>query len=38
MVAGGYDYLLKVRAAGLGADGRFLADLAALTGIEQTRT
>ena len=38
MVAGGFDYLLKVRTADMGAYRRFLEDLAALTGIEQTHT
>ena len=38
MVAGGFDYLLKVRTADMGAYRRFLEDLAALSGIEQTHT
>jgi len=38
MVAGGFDYLLKVRTADMGAYRRFLEDLAALAGIEQTHT
>ena len=38
MVAGGFDYLLKVRVADMTAYRRFLEDLAALHGIEQTHT
>ena len=38
MVAGGFDYLLKVRTADMVAYRRFLEDLAALAGIEQTHT
>jgi len=38
MVAGGFDYLLKVRIADMAAYRRFLEDLAALPGIEQTHT
>jgi Lrp/AsnC family leucine-responsive transcriptional regulator len=38
MVAGGFDYLLKVRTADMAAYRRFLEDLAALDGIEQTHT
>jgi Lrp/AsnC family leucine-responsive transcriptional regulator len=38
MVAGGFDYLLKVRVADMTAYRRFLEDLAALPGIEQTHT
>lgn len=38
MVAGGFDYLLKVRVADMGAYRRFLEALAALPGIEQTHT
>jgi Lrp/AsnC family leucine-responsive transcriptional regulator len=38
MVAGGFDYLLKVRVADMVAYRRFLEDLAALHGIEQTHT
>ena len=38
MVAGGFDYLLKVRTADMGSYRRFLEDLAALAGIEQTHT
>jgi Lrp/AsnC family leucine-responsive transcriptional regulator len=38
MVAGGFDYLLKVRAADMTAYRRFLEDLAAITGVQQTHT
>jgi Lrp/AsnC family leucine-responsive transcriptional regulator len=38
MVAGGFDYLLKVRVADMSNYRRFLEDLAALPGIEQTHT
>jgi Lrp/AsnC family leucine-responsive transcriptional regulator len=38
MVAGGFDYLLKVRTADMAAYRRFLEQLAALAGIEQTHT
>jgi Lrp/AsnC family leucine-responsive transcriptional regulator len=38
MVAGGFDYLLKVRTADMTGYRRFLEDLAALDGIEQTHT
>jgi Lrp/AsnC family transcriptional regulator, leucine-responsive regulatory protein len=38
MVAGGFDYLLKVRIADMATYRRFLEDLAALPGIEQTHT
>ena len=38
MVAGGFDYLLKVRTADMAAYRRFLEDLAALEGVEQTHT
>ena len=38
MVAGGFDYLLKVRTADMTAYRRFLEDLAALAGVEQTHT
>lgn len=38
MVAGGFDYLLKVRTGDMGAYRRFLEDLAALAGVEQTHT
>ncbi|MBS0396137.1 MAG: Lrp/AsnC ligand binding domain-containing protein [Proteobacteria bacterium] len=38
MVAGGFDYLLKVRTADMAAYRRFLEDLAALAGVEQTHT
>ena len=38
MVAGGFDYLLKVRTADMAAYRRFLEALAALDGIEQTHT
>jgi Lrp/AsnC family leucine-responsive transcriptional regulator len=38
MVAGGFDYLLKVRTADMGAYRRFLEDLAGIPGIEQTHT
>lgn len=38
MVAGGFDYLLKVRTADMGSYRRFLEDLAALDGIAQTHT
>lgn len=38
MVAGGFDYLLKVRAADMTAYRRFLEDLAALSGVQQTHT
>ena len=38
MVAGGFDYLLKVRAADMAAYRRFLEELAALAGVEQTHT
>lgn len=38
MVAGGFDYLLKVRAADMSAYRRFLEDLAAITGVQQTHT
>jgi len=38
MVAGGFDYLLKVRTADMGAYRRFLEELAAIPGIEQTHT
>ena len=38
MVAGGLDYLLKVRVADMAAYRRFLENLAALPGIEQTHT
>ena len=38
MVAGGFDYLLKVRSGDMGAYRRFLEDLAALPGVQQTHT
>ncbi|HUO95126.1 MAG TPA: Lrp/AsnC ligand binding domain-containing protein [Steroidobacteraceae bacterium] len=38
MVAGGFDYLLKVRTGDMGAYRRFLEELAALAGVEQTHT
>ncbi len=38
MVAGGFDYLLKVRTADMAAYRRFLEELAALAGVEQTHT
>lgn len=38
MVAGGFDYLLKVRTADMAAYRRFLEDLAALSGVHQTHT
>jgi len=38
MVAGGFDYLLKVRTADMAAYRRFLEDLAALPGVQQTHT
>jgi Lrp/AsnC family transcriptional regulator, leucine-responsive regulatory protein len=38
MVAGGFDYLLKVRTADMAAYRRFLEQLAALAGVEQTHT
>ena len=38
MVAGGFDYLLKVRTADMAGYRRFLEELAALAGIEQTHT
>lgn len=38
MVAGGFDYLLKVRTADMAAYRRFLEDLAAIAGVEQTHT
>ena len=38
MVAGGFDYLLKVRAADMGSYRRFLEELAGIEGIEQTHT
>ena len=38
MVAVGFDYLLKVRTADMGAYRRFLEDLAAIAGVEQTHT
>ena len=38
MVAGGFDYLLKVRTADMAAYRRFLEDLAALAGVQQTHT
>jgi Lrp/AsnC family transcriptional regulator, leucine-responsive regulatory protein len=38
MVAGGFDYLLKVRSVDMNDYRRFLEDLAALPGVEQTHT
>jgi Lrp/AsnC family leucine-responsive transcriptional regulator len=38
MVAGGFDYLLKVRTGDMGGYRRFLEELAALAGVEQTHT
>ncbi|MBS0375436.1 MAG: Lrp/AsnC ligand binding domain-containing protein [Proteobacteria bacterium] len=38
MVAGGFDYLLKVRTGDMTQYRRFLEDLAALAGVEQTHT
>ena len=38
MVAGGFDYLLKVRTADMAAYRRFLEQLAAIAGVEQTHT
>jgi Lrp/AsnC family leucine-responsive transcriptional regulator len=38
MVAGGFDYLLKVRTGDMAQYRRFLEDLAALAGVEQTHT
>jgi Lrp/AsnC family leucine-responsive transcriptional regulator len=38
MVAGGFDYLLKVRTADMAAYRRFLEDLAGLSGLAQTHT
>jgi Lrp/AsnC family leucine-responsive transcriptional regulator len=38
MVAGGFDYLLKVRTADMAAYRRFLEDLAGLAGLAQTHT
>jgi Lrp/AsnC family transcriptional regulator, leucine-responsive regulatory protein len=38
MVAGGFDYLLKVRTADMAAYRGFLEELAALAGVEQTHT
>jgi Lrp/AsnC family leucine-responsive transcriptional regulator len=38
MVAGGFDYLLKVRTRDMGAYRRFLEELAALPGVQQTHT
>ncbi len=38
MVAGGFDYLLKVRVRDMAAYRGFLEDLAAITGVQQTHT
>ena len=38
MVAGGFDYLLKVRTGDMAAYRRFLEELAALAGVHQTHT
>ena len=38
MVAGGFDYLLKVRTADMDSYRRILEQLAALSGVEQTHT